>query len=136
MKKTQLKRSSCKRLKPNEFLNGDVGFTLVNLNFGKQILVSPCGLPHYSFLYLLLCASASIYLVVLFLCVHGLEIYLISPAETLHQVTFVLEIKEGRNSDFGQVLHRTGLTGFLLLSTTKSWTDQTGMPDRSDRSVC
>ena len=41
MKKTQLKVSSCKRLKPNEFLNGDVGFTLVNLNFGKQILVSP-----------------------------------------------------------------------------------------------
>ena len=38
------------RLKPNKFLNGDVGFTLVNLNFGKQILVSPCGLPHYSFL--------------------------------------------------------------------------------------
>ena len=41
MKKTQFKGSSCKRLKPNEFLNGDVGFTLVNLNFGKQILVSP-----------------------------------------------------------------------------------------------
>ena len=41
LKKTQLKGSSCKRLKPNEFLNGDVGFTLVNLNFGKQILVSP-----------------------------------------------------------------------------------------------
>ena len=29
--------------------------------------------------------------------------------------------KEGRNSDLGQVLHRTGLTG---------------LPDRSDRSVC
>ena len=41
LKKTQLKGSSCKRLKPNEFLNGDIGFTLVNLNFGKQILVSP-----------------------------------------------------------------------------------------------
>ena len=39
----------------------------------------------------LLCASASIYLVVLFLCVQGLEIHLISPAKTLHQVTFVLE---------------------------------------------
>jgi len=50
LKKTQLKGSSCKRLNPNEFLNGDVGFTLVNLNFEKQILVSPCGLPHYSFL--------------------------------------------------------------------------------------
>ena len=41
LKKTQLKGSSYKRLKPNEFLNGDVEFTLVNLNFGKQILVSP-----------------------------------------------------------------------------------------------
>ena len=59
----------------------------------------------------LLCASASIYLVVLFLCVQGLEIYLISPVETLYQVTFVLESKEGRNSDIGQVLHRTGQTG-------------------------
>ena len=35
LKKTQLKGSSCKRLTPNEFLNGDVGFTMVNLNFGK-----------------------------------------------------------------------------------------------------
>ena len=41
LKKTQIKGSSCKRLKPNKFLNGDVGFTLVNLNSGKQILVSP-----------------------------------------------------------------------------------------------
>ena len=49
----------------------------------------------------LLCAFASIYLVVLFLCVQGLEIYLISPVETLYQVTFVLESKEGRNSDIG-----------------------------------
>ena len=41
LKKTQLKGSSCKRHKPNEFLNGDVGFTEVNLNFGKEVLVSP-----------------------------------------------------------------------------------------------
>ena len=86
---------------PNEFLNGDVGFTLVNLNFGKQILVSLA----------LLCASALIYLVVLFLCVQGHEIYYITPTEAPHQVVFVLESKEGRNSDIGQVLHRTGLTG-------------------------
>jgi len=26
----------------------------------------------------------------------------------------VLESKEGRNSDIGQVLHRTGLTGYLF----------------------
>ena len=43
----------------------------------------------------LLCASTSIYLVVLFLCVQGLEIYLISPVETLHQIIFVLESKSG-----------------------------------------
>ena len=37
-------------IKPYEFLNGDIGFTLVNLNFGKQILCLLCDLPHYSFL--------------------------------------------------------------------------------------
>jgi hypothetical protein len=35
LKKTELKGSSSNRLKPNEFLNGDVGFTVVNPNFGK-----------------------------------------------------------------------------------------------------
>ena len=76
----------------------------------------------------LLFPSASIYLVVLFLCVQRLEIYLISPVETLHQVTFVLESKEERNSDCVQVLHRTGLTGHsnrsdrlpVFISVTKS----------------
>ena len=101
MKKTQLKGLSCKKLKPNEFLNGDVGFTLVNLNFGKQILVSPLWFASLLISLALLCASTSIYFVVLFLCVQGLEIYLISPVETLYQVTFVLESKEGRNSDIG-----------------------------------
>ena len=120
---------------PNEFLNGDVGFTLVNLNFGKQILVSPLWFASLLISLALLCVSASIYLVVLFLCVQGLEIYLISPAEILHQVTFVLESKEGRNSDIGQVLHRTGLTGCLLFSVVKSWTGLTSLPDRSDWSV-
>ena len=43
----------------------------------------------------LVCASASIYLVVLFLCVQGLEIHLISPVKTLHQIIFVLESKRG-----------------------------------------
>ena len=50
----------------------------------------------------LFCASASIYLIVLFLCVQGLEIYLISPAETLHQVTFVLESKRGETLILGR----------------------------------
>ena len=59
----------------------------------------------------LLCASTSIYLVVFFVCVHGLEIYLISPVKTLHQITFVLESKRGETLILGQVLHRTGLTG-------------------------
>ena len=49
----------------------------------------------------LLCASASIYLVVLFLCVQGLEIYLISHAEALHQVAIVLESKKGETLILG-----------------------------------
>jgi len=44
-------------------------------------------------------------------------------------------VKEGRNSDFGQVLHRTGLTGCLLFSAVKSLTGLTGLSDWSDRSV-
>ena len=55
----------------------------------------------------------------LFLCVQRLEIYLISSAEALHQVAFVLELREGRNSDCVQVLHRTDLTGCLLFSAVK-----------------
>ena len=62
------------------------------------------------------CAFASIYLVVLFLCVKGLAIHLYSLAGTLHQVVLVLELEEGRNSDFVQVLRVTGLTGWLLCS--------------------
>ena len=64
--------------------------------------------------------SASIYFGVLFLCVQRLAIHLYSPAGTLHQVLFVLELEEGRNSDFVQVLRVTGLTGH---------------PNRSDRLV-
>jgi len=56
----------------------------------------------------LLCASASIYLVVLFLYVQVLEIYLKSPAEPLHQVVFVLELEEGRYSDCVVFLLPTG----------------------------
>ena len=86
------------------------------IHFGESELreTNPCVSLWFASLLIslaLLCAFASIYLVVLFLCVQGLEIYLISPTEILHQVTFVLESKEGRNSDIGQVLHRTGLTG-------------------------
>ena len=76
----------------------------MNLNFGKQILVSPLWFTSLLISLALLCASASIYLVVLFLCVQGLEIHLISAAEALHYVAFVLESKEGRNYDIGQVL--------------------------------
>ena len=74
----------------------------------------------------------------LFLCVQGLEIHLISPAETLHQVTFVLDGKRGETVIVGQVLHRTGLTGLHnrsdrlpLISAVKSLTCLTGLPDRS-----
>ena len=55
-------------------------------------------------------SSASIYFGVLFLCVQGIEIYLISPAEALHQVIFVLEPEEGNTLIVGQVLQETGLT--------------------------
>ena len=93
---------------PNEFLNGDVGFTLVNLNFGKQILVSHLWFASLLISLALLCASASIYLVVLFLCVQALEIYLISYSKALHQVAIVLESKRGETLIFGQVLYRIG----------------------------
>ena len=43
--------------------------------------------------------------------------------------------KEGRNSDLGQVLRVTGLTGWPLFSAAKCLTSLTGRPDRSDRSV-
>ena len=55
--------------------------------------------------------SASIYFGVLFLCTQGLAILVYSPTGTLHQVVLVLELEEGRNSDFVQVLRVTGLTG-------------------------
>ena len=55
--------------------------------------------------------SASIYFGVLFLCVEGLEIYLISLAEALNQVIIVLELEEGITLIFVQVLQLTGLTG-------------------------
>ena len=59
----------------------------------------------------LLCASASIYLVVLFLCVQGLQnIFDITCRDTTPSY-ICARVKEGRNSDIGQVLHRTGLTG-------------------------
>jgi hypothetical protein len=48
---------------------------------------------------------------VLFLCVEGLEIYLISLAEALNQVIIVLELEEGITLIFVQVLQLTGLTG-------------------------
>ena len=47
----------------------------------------------------------------LFLCVEGLEIYLISLAEALNQVIIVLELEEGITLIFVQVLQLTGLTG-------------------------
>ena len=43
-----------------------------------------------------------IYLVVLFMCVQGLEIYLTSSTEALHQVTFVLESKRGETLILGR----------------------------------
>ena len=92
-------------------LNGDVGFIEVNQNFRKQILVSPLWFASQLVPLAFLCTSALIYFGVLFLCVQELETYLISPAEALHQVVFVLEFEEGSTLVFAQVLHVTGLTG-------------------------
>ena len=57
----------------------------------KQILVSALWFASLFISLVLLCASGSIYLVVLFLCVQGQEIHFLSHAEALHQVVFVLK---------------------------------------------
>ena len=66
---------------------------------------------------------------VLFLCVQGLEIYLISSTKTLHQVTFELELKRGETMISGRFcigpvrpVYTTGLTGCLFVSAVKSLT--------------
>ena len=111
MKKTQLKGSSCKRLKPNEFLNGDVGFTLVNLNFGKQILVSPLWFASLLIsLAITLCFLFDLLGVVVFVCVGTRNILDIIYKDTTPSY-ICARVKEGQNSDCGQVLHRTGLIG-------------------------
>ena len=72
---------------------------VVNLNFGETnhcvfIASSSFGLPH-TLCSSFICASATIYLVVLFQCVQGRKIYLLAPTEVLHQVVFVLELEKG-----------------------------------------
>ena len=84
---------------------------MVNLNFGK---INPCVsfvVCLTTYFLALLCASASIYSVVLFLYVEELVRHSMSPAEVLHQVVFVLELEEGRYSDSEMFLLWTGLTG-------------------------
>ena len=101
----------CKRLNPNEFLNGDVGFTLVNLNFGKQILVSSLWFASLLIsLAIILCFRFDLLGGVVFVCVGTRNILDIIYKDTT-QSYICARVKEGRNSDFGQVLHRTGLTG-------------------------
>ena len=73
---------------------------MVNPNFGETNLCvsfasSSFGLPH-TLCSSFICASASIYSVVLFLCVQGCGIYSLTPTEALHQVAFVLELVKGR----------------------------------------
>ena len=108
MKKTQLKGSSCKRLKPNEFLNGDVGFTLVNLNFGKKIFVSPLWFASLLiYRAITLCFRFNLLCSVVFVCAGTRNILNIIYKDTTPSY-ICARAKEGRNSDFGQVLHRTG----------------------------
>ena len=111
MKKTQLKGSSYKRLKPNEFLNGDIGFTLVNLNFREQILVSPLWFASLLIsLAITLCFCFDLLGGVVFVCAGTRNILDIIYKDTTRSY-ICARVKEGRNSDCGQVLHRTGLTG-------------------------
>ena len=110
MKKTQLKGSSCKRLKPNEFLNGDVGFTLVNLNFGKQILVSPLWFASlFISLAITLCFRFDLLGGVVFVCA-GTRNILDITCRGITPSYICARVKVGRNSDCVQVLYRTGLT--------------------------
>ena len=72
---------------------------VVNLNFGEtnhcvSIALFSFGLPH-TLCSSFICASASIYLVVFFLCVQDCEIYMVAPTEALQQVAFVLELVKG-----------------------------------------
>ena len=108
LKETQLTGSSWKRLTPNEFLNRDVGFALVNLNFVKQILVSPflvCLTTLYSSLTLyfrfdLLSCIVSV-------CAWTRNIFDITYRGTTSSC--ICARTWGRdNSDFVQVPHRTG----------------------------
>ena len=110
LKKTQLKESSRKRLMPNEFLNGDVGFTLVNLNFRKQIFVSPLWFASLLiYLAITLCFRFDLLGGVVFVCAGTRNILYITYRDTTPSY-ICARVKEGRNSDLGQVLCRTGLT--------------------------
>ena len=109
LKKIQLKGSSCKRLKPNEFLNGDIGFTLVNLNFEEQILVSPLWFASLLIsLAITLCFRFDLLGGVVFVCAGTRNILDIIYKNTTPSY-ICARVNEGRNSDCGQVLHRTGL---------------------------
>ena len=101
MKKTQLKGTSCKRLKPNEFLNGDVGFTLVNLNFGKQILVSSLWFASLLIsLAITLCFCFDLLGGVVYVCAGTRNILDIIYKDTTPSY-ICARVKERRNSDCG-----------------------------------
>ena len=101
----------CKRLNPNEFLNEDVGFTLVNLNFEKQILVSPLWFASLLIsLAITLCFRFDILGGVVFVCAETRNILDIIYKNTTPSY-ICSRAKEGRNSDLGQILNRTGRIG-------------------------
>ena len=90
----------------------------MNLNFGKQILVSPLWFASLLIsLAITLCFHFDLLGGVVFVCAGTRNILdIIYKDSTLSYIC--ARAKEGRNSDFGQVLHRTG---------------QTGLHNRSDR---
>ena len=105
----------------------------MNLNFGKQILVSPLWFASLLIsLAITLCFRFDLLGGVVFMYAGTRNILDIIYKDTT-QSYICARVKEGQNSDCGQVLHRTGLTGCFLFYAVKSWT---GLPDRSDRSVC
>ena len=92
---------------------------VVNLNFGETnrwvyITWSSFGLPH-TLCSSFICVSASIYLVVLFLCVQDYKLHVLSPTEALLQVAFVLELEKGGSNS---ILCRFCVGPFWLVTTT------------------
>ena len=91
---------------------------MVNLNFGKQILVSPLWFASLLIsLAITLCFRFDLLGDVIFVCAGTRNILDIIYKDTTPSY-ICARVKEGQNSDYGQVLHRTGLIGL------HNWSDR------------